>query len=1156
MIRLKNPFPGLAPYALGQSGLYACPPWQKSRFLGFCNDRNFVALQGSTGSGKTSFVRGEVFPELLAGHTSRGKSRWLIAEMVPGKHPLVALAVAFARLFTDKLGEKEKSDPNLVQEFEGMLRSSKYGVIEIVERYRLVEDANILLFIDQLEELGPSTAAGNSEAVLFVDRLLEAIHQSAYPITILAAVQSERISEFVRFPRLMQDLKENSYSIQPPGREDLSALFQKVVRSGTVRFEEGFFKTLSDHYRDREFNPGKFQHALSRCVDEWNRAKVRQLVRHAEQSFREDAGLGEWVSRSEWMKNLMQEPLTTTELRAYEERSFLLLDERLPGLDGFTSTQRQQWEEEFHELVRRTEPQEISWKMLGAVGGPDASIEQQLEEVYRSLTPADQETCRLMFQSLSGMNPYGAYGIPRTVAEMVEITRQPEESLIRVLRRFTNDRCAAVRVIPSVDVQSRLDKLEIILDPDYGKVSTYSEVTVAQPVILQAWSRLRNWIDQEHQDSITYLDIVKDVASQEPFYEGIKLTTVWAWYESCKPHSGWAARYPSEYDTSFEVVKNFILKSKSIADRNQEILLDEQRAQAARSARMRRFLVGGFIVAVLTGLIVLYLTEQAVEAQSAARSAREQAQLETSKAAQEKSKADSSRIMAEKAIADSRMSRLVARQEQDSARKSKAEAERQNVIAQQALREQREMNRRNEQLRKELSESARFIQSSNLELDFLQRLARVNTLSENARRRVESQLDPETRIAANVADIAYATLRELENDPRFDSAMTLGRNPQGLRRAYQSAGKRLISTLATINQNLESPSRYLFDNIRYGTAMDIFPGNTAKRLVIGTDQNKLWRLDFPSMNDLDVFKFTITEDFKLPGGLVSGIRTVRYDQSGKNFYVGTVDGLVRFNKASRTLRRGSENVVAIFPVADEEFITVDRSGTVEYFREYKAVDSVVMQYRLQAVDFSPAGRFLIGNGKDNGLIRINLQPVESKSRFMLEELDVRLPEGSRVWSMKILPQRNWLALGMQSGELLLLDLATNKVIFRDVSRHLSTITCMELDERNQVLITGGLDKAINVWDLQDFVLPGGRIAASVEPITFRELQPIMDIQVSPGGWFFALSRGQADEKINRTAAGRLSIWSTDLGQLKKRLNDLRKQWVIPNFSLEGITTEP
>jgi len=81
------------------------------------------------------------------------------------------------------------------------------------------------------------------------------------------------------------------------------------------------------------------------------------------------------------------------------------------------------------------------------------------------------------------------------------------------------------------------------------------------------------------------------------------------------------------------------------------------------------------------------------------------------------------------------------------------------------------------------------------------------------------------------------------------------------------------------------------------------------------------------------------------------------------------------------------------------------------------------------------------------------------------------------------------------------------------------------------------------------------MATTVEPITFKELQPVMDLQLSSTGWLFAITRGQADEKINRFAAGRLSIWSTDLKLLKRRHAELRKNWLIPNFNLESNITD-
>ena len=1155
MLKLINPFPGFEPYTAQGGAYYAGQAWQTSRFLGFCSERNFSLLQGSVGSGKTSFIRGDVMPALRAGYTARGKSNWQIAEMIPGRAPLAALSAALADLVSAGLQEGEKSDPILPARFETILRSGKFGIVEILEQNNLVSKGNIFLFIDQLDDLftdsfQESSSNPDTDTAIFVDRLVEVINQTAYPVTIVAAAKSERINDFVRFPRLMQMMKENTYILSQPGRGEVVEVFRKIAESGALTFSEEFIKRVYSALQEKSVNLGRFQHALKHSVDEMNRAKVKNLISHLELGFRQAPVLGDYIKSSKVLSGLLLDPRSIPGLKNYEQENYLMLDElvELPTL-----ADRSAMVSDFHQCMGQVEPYEITWEQLSAVGGFDHSIEKQMESIYQGLTVDDQKVCRLVFQSLTGINPFGEFSIQRSIQEVSKITQQDSSSVVRVLRQFTNDRCGVVRVLPSTDIRARLDQLEVLLDRSADKLSEHSEISISQPVVLQSWPRLREWIAEEHQNALMYLDIVKDVASREPSYEGIKLSTVWAWYESCIPHAGWANRYKGEYDVGFEVVRNFILNSKTIADRNLSIQLDEQHAQAARSARMRQFILVGLVLAITTGIVVLYLTKQAVEAQSAAKAAREKAQLQTEKATREQTKADSARDVAAKAISDSRISRIVARQEQDVARESKAEAERMNKVAQQALSEQVIMDRRNQLLKRNLEESEKSIRVSNLELGFLKQLSEVNMLSDNARRRAETQLDSEIKIAANIIDMAYATLLKVKNDPRFDTALTTGPNREGLRRTFNSVQKRVISSLATVNQNVESPTRYLFDNIRYGTAMDIFPG-PASRLVIGTDQNKIWRLDFNSMNDLDVFKFSITEDFKLPGGVISGIRSIRYDLSGKTLYSGTVDGFIKFNKGGRTIRPSTENVMAIFPVAEDEFITADRSGIIHYFRDNRAVDSVLLNNKIQAIDFSRDGRFILVNGVEKQLVRIDLQPTESKRRFSLQEISGALPSEALA-SLKIIPSRSWVALGLLGGAFLIYDLNENKVIYRDDNRHFSSINCMELDDKRNLLITGGQDKIINVWNLAEFQEPNGRMATTVEPITFKELQPVMDLQLSSTGWLFAITRGQADEKINRFAAGRLSIWSTDLKLLKRRHAELRKNWLIPNFNLESNITD-
>ncbi len=68
---LKNPFVGLRPYRSDESVNFFGRGEQTKRLLGLLHANQFVAVVGSSGSGKSSLVRAGLIPQLEAGFSSR-----------------------------------------------------------------------------------------------------------------------------------------------------------------------------------------------------------------------------------------------------------------------------------------------------------------------------------------------------------------------------------------------------------------------------------------------------------------------------------------------------------------------------------------------------------------------------------------------------------------------------------------------------------------------------------------------------------------------------------------------------------------------------------------------------------------------------------------------------------------------------------------------------------------------------------------------------------------------------------------------------------------------------------------------------------------------------------------------------------------------------
>jgi ABC-type transport system involved in cytochrome bd biosynthesis fused ATPase/permease subunit len=78
-----NPFPGLRPFEFDESHLFFGRDGQSEQLIGRLGRTRFLAVVGTSGSGKSSLVRAGLLPTLLGGFMTIAGSDWRIAIMRP-----------------------------------------------------------------------------------------------------------------------------------------------------------------------------------------------------------------------------------------------------------------------------------------------------------------------------------------------------------------------------------------------------------------------------------------------------------------------------------------------------------------------------------------------------------------------------------------------------------------------------------------------------------------------------------------------------------------------------------------------------------------------------------------------------------------------------------------------------------------------------------------------------------------------------------------------------------------------------------------------------------------------------------------------------------------------------------------------------------------
>ena len=301
---IKSPYPGLRPFEAEESDLFFGREPQVDELLRRLGKSRFVAVIGSSGSGKSSLVRAGLVPALIGGYLTSAGSHWRIAVFRPGGDPIGALRDALHAAFGG--GEQDDTSRGLM---EITLRRSSLGLVEATRQAQMAEHENLLIIVDQFEELFRfQRARGLNEAIdeaaALVRLLLEAVRQADIPIHVLITMRSDFLGDCSQFRELPETINEGLYLVPRMTRDQFrQAIVGPAAVSGVTVTPRLVQQLLNDIGNDMDQLP-ILQHALMRAWNRWrNRPGDADLIdiddylatggmaealsRHADEAFAE-----------------------------------------------------------------------------------------------------------------------------------------------------------------------------------------------------------------------------------------------------------------------------------------------------------------------------------------------------------------------------------------------------------------------------------------------------------------------------------------------------------------------------------------------------------------------------------------------------------------------------------------------------------------------------------------------------------------------------------------------------------------------------------------------------------------------------------------------------------------------------------------------------
>jgi hypothetical protein len=266
-----NPFPGLRPFEDRNEQLFFGRELQVDQLLSRLESNRFLAIVGTSASGKSSLVRAGLLPALHGGAMADAGSHWKIAIMRPGSDPIANLATALEESSAlDATGSDRATRRGMAR---AVLDSGALGLVELIQQARLDKGDNVLIFVDQFEELFRFKKSHNLEsadhAALFVRLLLEAASHPSSSIYVLLTMRSDFLGDCAQFHGLPERINEGLFLVPRLSRDQLRDAIEGPIGVAGAEITPRLVNRLLNGVGDDPDQLPVLQHALMRTWQMW-----------------------------------------------------------------------------------------------------------------------------------------------------------------------------------------------------------------------------------------------------------------------------------------------------------------------------------------------------------------------------------------------------------------------------------------------------------------------------------------------------------------------------------------------------------------------------------------------------------------------------------------------------------------------------------------------------------------------------------------------------------------------------------------------------------------------------------------------------------------------------------------------------------------------